>query len=110
MTPTVRIETGDHSGAGIFLAAGFAATGRMGVENVFLILLRLLRRQPHLGEFPHASVDAVHHFPTLDFAFQQGPALDKTGDRLRVHRYLFAVSGGSYDVFNGQRMAVQYER
>src|ERR1035441_6709888 len=71
MTPTVRIETGDHSGAGIFLAARFAATGSMGIKNVFLIFLRLLRRQPHLGKLPHAGVDAIHHFSTLDFALQQ---------------------------------------
>jgi hypothetical protein len=106
VTPTVSVETGKHSSTGILFAARLATARRMGIEQILLVPLSLLRRQPHLSELSDPGVDAVHHLTGIDLALEQRPAFQQASDGVGVECYLLPVSGYSYNVFDGEGMAV----
>src|SRR4030042_3317678 len=84
--------------------------GGMTVDNLFLVLFDLLRRQGDFGKLADAGVDSVHDLPLLNLVLEQGAASIDPLFGLGVELDFLVLPGDLDDLLNSQIMTVNNDR
>ena len=101
------VDPDQHAGAHQLLGERRSDADRVAHEEVALELTRILRRDAHVFQRPHAGRQTVDHPILGDQPIDQGAGALEAGFRLRPQADTVATAGHRHYVGGAQRLAVE---